>query len=141
MEFHYKPEEVPVSENTTRKAIVWRPIMPVILIKNKSFVGYEALLDTGADYNVFHSEIAQILGIKLTTGKSRKIYGLGGQHIKGYIHKVELKLQGFPVFVAPVIFSSQIPKHAIGVFGNTGFFDHFKSMFNYKEKTIEINSN
>lgn len=140
MEFYYKPEEIPISENTARKTTVWRPIIPIILIKDKIFVGYEALLDTGADYNVFHSEISQILGLKLTSGKSRKIHGLSEQHIKGYIHIVELKLQGFSKFSTPIVFSNQIPEHAIGVLGNTGFFDHFKSMFDYKEKTVEINS-
>ena len=138
MEYHYKPEEVPVSENSKRKIIIWRPIIPVILVKNRKVVGYEALLDTGADYNVFHSEIAEILGIDLTKGKSKKIYGLGGQHIKGYVHNVELKLQGFSSFKSEIVFSKQIPEHSIGVLGNTGFFDHYEVIFNYNSKSVKI---
>ncbi len=138
MEYSYKPEEVPVSENSKRKVTIWRPIIPVILMSNRQFVGYEALLDSGADYNVFHSELADILGISLTKGKSRKIYGLGGQHIKGYIHEVELKLQGFSSFKSEVVFSKQIPEHAIGVLGNTGFFDQYHVTFKYADKIISI---
>ncbi|MBI2103415.1 aspartyl protease family protein [Candidatus Woesebacteria bacterium] len=137
-EYQYKAEEIPVSENSKRKILISRPIIPVILIKNQRLVGYEALLDSGADYNVFHSEIAEILGINLTRGKSRKIYGLGGQHIKGYVHKVELRLQGFSSFKSEVVFSKQIPEHAVGVLGNSGFFDHYEVTFDYDNKSIKI---
>lgn len=102
-------------------------------------VGYEALIDSGADFNVFHSEIAQILDIDYKKGRKRQIFGLGNQEIKGYECNVEMKLQGFPKFVSPVIFSSQIPPHSFGVLGNKGFFGHFEIRFDYSSRSIEIN--
>jgi len=138
MKFKYKPEEVPVTPTSNRFKLVWRPIIPIILIKGKKFVGYEALIDSGADYNIFHGDLADILGIKLTKGKSRKVYGLSGQPIKGYIHVVEIKLAEMRAFKTSIIFSNQIPKYSLGVLGNEGFFNKFKVQFDYKNKQIEV---
>ena len=138
MKFKYKPEEVPVTPTSSRVKLVWRPIIPIILIKDKKFVGYEALIDSGADYNIFHGDLADILGIKLTKGKSRKVYGLSGKPIKGYIHVVEIKPVGMRAFKASIIFSNQIPKYSLGVLGNEGFFNKFKVQFDYKNRQIEV---
>jgi hypothetical protein len=81
MKYNYKPEEVPISTRSNRTKMVWRPIIPVILMKGKKLVGYEALIDSGADHNVFHADLARILGIKITSGKGRKIFGISGVSI------------------------------------------------------------
>lgn len=138
MRFNYKPEEVPLTPTSKRTTIVWRPIIPIILIKGKKLVGYEALMDSGADHNIFHGDLTEILGIKLTLGKSRKVYGLGGQSIKGYIHNLVIKPMGMEKYSAPVIFSKQMPEHSLGVLGNIGFFDKFKVTFDYEKKIIEV---
>ena len=139
MRFNYRPEEIPISETSKRTKTIWRPIIPIILMKGTKMVGFEALIDSGADNNIFPSEISDVLNIKLKSGKSRKILGISGEPIKGYIHKVEFKLVGMKSFAAPVIFSSQMSKHSLGVLGNTGFFDNFKVEFDYKRKLFEIN--
>jgi hypothetical protein len=139
MKLRYKPLEVEPSKSTSRKITIWRPIIPVILIYKKGMVGYEALIDSGADFNVFHSEIAQILDIDYKRGKKRQIFGLGNQEINGYECDVEIKLQGFPKFESSVVFSNQIPPHSFGVLGNKGFFGHFEIKFDYALRSIEIN--
>lgn len=139
MKFNYKPEEFPITPTSKRAKVVWRPIIPVILIRGWRLVGYEALIDSGADYNIFHGDLAEIIGIKLTKGKSRKIYSLSGEPIKGYMHTVDIKPLGMRAFRVPVIFSRQMTKHSLGVLGNEGFFDHFKVEFDFKKKLININ--
>lgn len=98
---------------------------------------YQALLDTGADYNVFHADIADYLGVDLAKGKTIRITGIGGDSIKGYQHKVEIKI-GKNLIKTTIVFSRQIPSNATAVLGNQGFFDHFTVTFNYKNEVISI---
>lgn len=107
-------------------------------MRGKKIVGYETLIDSGADHNIFHGEVAEVLGIKLTTGKKRKILGISGGPIKGYIHNIEIKPVSMDSFRTPVIFSNQLSPHSQAILGNTGFFDRFKVTFDYKNKSIDI---
>lgn len=68
MKFAYRGIEISPSPASKKKRKVLRPIIPVILVFNKRMVGYEALIDSGADYNVFDAQVAEVLGIRLTTG-------------------------------------------------------------------------
>lgn len=104
-----------------------RPIIPLTILYKDRFVQYQALLDTGADYNVFHADIADYLGIDLTKGKTIRITGIGGDSIKGYQHKVEIKI-GKNLIQTTIVFSRQIPSNATAVLGNQGFFDHFSNL-------------
>lgn len=137
VEFGYTDIPIKATATSKRSTIISRPIIPLTILCKGRFVQYQALLDTGADYNVFHADIADYLGIKLTAGKSIKITGIGGDSIKGYQHTVELKV-GRNIINTSITFSRQIPNNAIAVLGNQGFFDHFTVIFNYKDKTISI---
>jgi hypothetical protein len=139
MEFRYKALEISPSKSVNRKLVVWRPIIPVYLFNNKKIIGYEAIMDSGADFNIFHSEIADILGINYKKGHKRRLFGLSSQKIKGYEHEVEIKIQGFGKYKTKIIFSNQIPVNSFGVLGNIGFFNHYNVNFKYNEKLISIN--
>lgn len=136
MKFTYREIPILFSPATKRKKFIYRPILPVIIIHGKKFVGYEALVDSGADYNIFHSRIAEILGISLTKGHKRRILGIGNQELRGYEHDVTIKIAGRE-YVSKVIFSNKIPPNSFGILGNQGFFDHFKVTFKYP-KYIEL---
>lgn len=138
MEYRYKPEDIPISPTSKRTRVAWRPIVPVILLRNNKFVAYEALIDSGADYCIFRSDIAEILGVQVSKGKSRKIQGINGNTITGYIHQVEIKLAGTSSFTCPVVFSSQIPEQSIGVLGQEGFFGRFLIEFDRSRKIVTI---
>ena len=148
MEFRYKALEISPSKSVNRKLVVWRPIIPVYLFNNKKIIGYEAIMDSGADFNIFHSEIADILGINYKKGHKRRLFGLSSQKIKGYEHEVEIKMReaartllesGFGKYKTKIIFSNQIPVNSFGVLGNIGFFNHYNVNFKYNEKLISIN--
>ena len=121
MEFTYKPIKVAPTTASQKRKTLWRPIIPVILRYGKALVGYEALIDSGADFNVFDAGIALILGITLKRGKKRQIVGIGNQILKGYEHQVKLRISNSE-YLAPVIFSQQIPDYSFEVLGNKGFF-------------------
>lgn len=136
--FPYYLFEVKFTPGSKRKKRVWRPVIEVILLKNDKFLSHPVLIDSGADYNLFRGEIAEIFGLKLTSGNKRIIYGLGNQPIKGYKHKIQLRLPGLDTVDTKAIFSKQLSEHAHGVLGNVGFFDKFTVEFDYNNKTIEV---
>lgn len=136
--FPYYSFEVRFTSASKRKKTIWRPLIEVILLKNNKYLSYPVLIDSGADYNVFHGEIAEILGLKLTSGNKRVLYGLGNQPIKGYEHNIQLRVPGLNTIDTKAIFSKQLPEYAHGVLGNVGFFDKFTVEFDYGDKTIEI---
>src|SRR3989344_6000303 len=131
MQYHYYSFDVEFSPGTKRKKTLWRPIIEIILLYGKRVISYPVLIDSGADYNIFHSGVADALGIKLTSGKKRRIYGLGEQPIKGYEHKIDLKMVGLRSVQSKAIFTKELSDHAFGVLGNEGFFSHFRVRFDY----------
>jgi hypothetical protein len=140
MEFRYKPLEIKSSKVSKNKFVVWRPIVPVYLLHNKKIIGYEAIIDSGADFNIFHSEIANILGVDYKKGEKRLLFGMGHQGIKGFECELEIKIQSFDKYKTKIIFSDQIPSNSFGVLGNIGFFNKYHVNFKYNEKVIVVNS-
>jgi hypothetical protein len=138
LEFPYVSFEVTPAPNSKRKKTVWRPVVEIIVFRNKMFAAYPVLIDSGADYNIFHGDLFTALGGKLTSGRKRRIVGLGDQPLKGYEHKIELKLPGGLKYTTQAIFSNQIPDHAFGVLGQEGFFDQHKVTFQYGKKIVSI---
>lgn len=137
MKFPYRELELQPSPASKKKRKVLRPIIPVILVYNERMVGYEALIDSGADYNILDAGIADVLGIRVTSGHKRQIAGIGGHKIKGYEHDLFLKVAG-KQYRTKVVFSKEIPPHSFGVLGNQGFFNHFRVNFDYRRKTITL---
>ncbi len=137
LEFPYKQLKACPFSFSRRSIIFSRPIIPVILIYQKKFVQFEALIDSGADYNIFHGDIAVYLGMKLNKGARRNISGISGGEIKGYEHRLTLKIEPC-AYKTKVVFSNQIPSNSLAVLGNKGFFDKFIVKFDYSNKIIKI---
>jgi predicted aspartyl protease len=137
VEFSYTEFPVKALPSAKRTILIARPLIPLTIVYKDRFVQYQALLDTGADYNVFHADIAEYLGIKLTKGKAMRIIGIGGDSLKGYQHQVSIKV-GKNLVKTSIIFSRNIPSNATAVLGNQGFFNHFQVTFNYKDKIITL---
>ncbi len=69
----------------------WRPIIPVTLKHNKKELKYVALLDSGADFNIFHSEITEILDVNLTKLKKSSFGGINkGAEGSRYMTVIEI---------------------------------------------------
>ena len=120
---------------SSRTISLYRPVIPLMLLYHDRYVQTAALLDTGADFNVFHADIADYLGIKLTTGKTRRISGINKGIIKGYEHGLDIKIGDYR-FKTSITFSRNLPDNSIAVLGNQGFFNHFNVAFNYHDKEI-----
>ena len=118
-----------------------------VQIKNKSnnnVLGYRALLDSGATMCIFHSEIANLLGIDLTKIKETVEFsgvGKAKSSLKGKRCIVELMIfqKGKRhTFDAYVVFSEDIGDK-LALLGRMGFFNQFdKVIFDLENEDIYL---
>lgn len=114
----------------------YRPLIPITIQYNKIKLNYLALLDSGADFNIFHADLADILGIDLSKLKTTSFGGIQrGTESKGHYSAFKLGVEDFS-FNAPVVFSRDISPDGYGILGQQGFFDHFKVTFEHKKRLI-----
>ncbi|PIU35400.1 hypothetical protein COT03_01350 [Candidatus Shapirobacteria bacterium CG07_land_8_20_14_0_80_39_18] len=118
--------------------------------KNKSEIVYPiGLIDSGSEITFVDYEIGEELGFDIETGKSEKVYGVGGGFIRVYYHKTILYIQNKDseepiIFEDWIAFSKEkfpdtMPQQT-AILGTIGFFRHLKITFNYP-KFIDIESN
>ena len=118
-----------------------RPIIPVTLRNEKTSFDYLALIDSGADFNMFHGELAEILGIDLKNLKTTQFGGIKkGAQGAGYFSAIEIGVKN-QFFNTPVIFSNDISDKGYGILGQQGFFNLFKVKFDFMTKSIQLKTN
>lgn len=105
----------------------------------KKSIEYQVLIDSGADFCIFHTEMADILGIVVAQGKKMTFYGTSGTPQIAYFHRVQIEIGGWPMELY-CGFSSDMKSLPYGLLGQTGFFDRFKIEFDYRGKRIELKS-
>lgn len=115
---------------------VFRPLIEILLTNDAKFVIYTALVDSGADYCIFGKELADALGIKLSTKNKTKLIGIARTPVIGYWGSIKIRI-GTYSYEAKVIFAS-IHDFGYGVLGQLGFFDHFDVCLSYQKKEIGI---
>ncbi len=104
---------------------------------------YPAMLDSGAFTNVFHSELAGLLGIDLNRLKEIPFGGVkDAPPMKGKVCGLKLKViqdKHTFEFNAPVIFSDEVSNSGEGLLGRRGFFDYFDEVvFNFKKNEFYL---
>lgn len=103
-----------------------RPYLKVRLFNGENYKDVLALVDSGADSCLFHSSIADELGIDVRSGLRTEFGGIAaGQIVEAFIHTVEMQVEGFAEKVRlEVAFADS---DAIGgLLGGIGFFDNYK---------------
>lgn len=122
----------------TRAGPFLRPIIPITLRNEGVEFDYLALVDSGADFNMFHSDIAEILGIDLTKLKTMTFTGVrNGANGKAYYCVMDIGIKG-SVFHSPVMFSPDISDKGYGILGELGFFNLFRIAFDYQQNDIRL---
>lgn len=108
------------------------PVVPLKLQDARGgwhkFWGY---LDSGAAHSVFHSDVAEILGIDIYKGREVNLTVGDGSKIETFIHKAPVRFAG-KKFVAEISFSSSLGI-GINILGMKSFFDKFRVCFNNKK--------
>ncbi|MBI2085864.1 aspartyl protease family protein [Candidatus Daviesbacteria bacterium] len=97
---------------------------------------YAGLIDSGADYCIFGLDIADSLEIDLMPEHRVKFIGAGGEKVKGFWGKVEIRIDD-KFYETKVIFA-EIADVGHGILGQQGFFDHFDVKLSYHRQTIEV---
>ena len=112
------------------------PIVPIRFNVKEEWIEFKAYVDSGASYSIFHSNITEILGLKLEEGKKDYITVGDGSQIIVYLHKIIVKIAG-QEFESTTGFSRNL---GIGfnIIGRLDIFDRFIICFVESEKIVEF---
>lgn len=98
-------------------------VVPVLLRSGANEVRVAASVDTGASYCVFGTEIAEALGLDLTSG-IRKRFRTANSGFDAYGHEVELRVFGLATHSSIYFFAD--PAIDRNVLGRTGWLDRIR---------------
>lgn len=113
-----------------------RPVIPIGISYENSFIQHEVLIDSGADRCIFDAEIGKILGIDIEKGKKDFVAGLSGKSEPYYIHPVVITVGGYNFSIEAGFKHGYIWPYSI--VGQIGFFNNFITKFNYRKAEIEL---
>jgi len=94
----------------------------------------QAYVDSGASWTIFHADVAELLGMKLSKGKRRYMALGNGSVIPIVLQRVHVRFAGVEVDV-PAGFSDAL-KVGFNLLGRAGFFDRFVMCFNDRTRTL-----
>lgn len=115
---------------------VRRPIIPIFIKSETTFIIYRALIDSGADYCIFSIDLAYLLGITLSSRDNVSFTGVGKDKVQGFWGEVEIKVGGVSYKIRAIF--AEISEFGHGILGHKGFFDQFDVKLSYQKQTIEI---
>ncbi len=112
------------------------PIIPIELRYKEEWFEFEAYVDSGAGYSIFHSDVADILGLEIERGKRGYVTVGDGSQIPVYYHNVNTRISEYE-FKATIGFSKRL---GIGfnILGQKDIFDRFKVCFDNNEWIVEF---
>ncbi len=120
-----------------------RPIIPITVRnpRTQQSIRYLALVDSGADVCIFASEIAELIGIDVASGRQHNVGGVvAGEGRPYYMHEVEIEVGGWWK-TTTVGFMPALSPNGHSLLGRSGFFDRFSFIkFEHPKATIEIGS-
>jgi hypothetical protein len=118
---------------------ILRPVIPVKIKSASESFDYEVLVDSGADLCIFHSEIGELLGVTVSNGKPREVFGVGGKASIYYIHNVTIEVGGWS-YEIEAGFMPKVSGYAMrhGIVGQKGFFDNFIVKFDLLKEEVEL---
>lgn len=119
------------------KPWISRPLIPVRLSYQSKSLNVYALIDSGADASLFHSSIAKELGINFISGRKEKFFGISGDNIDVYFHKITLQIIGAAESIE--IESGFTDSKGVGaILGQAGFFENYHIKFERDKERLEI---
>lgn len=111
------------------------PIIKLDLYYKNNVSETSALIDSGATVSVFRAEMGEQLGIDIEKGQEMYLGGVGG-HIKGYLHKLEVRIAG-KKFLCPIVFSREYVV-SFNLLGREEFFKRFTITFEEKKNRLNL---
>ena len=96
----------------------------------------QAYVDSGASWSVFHVDVAQLLGIKLSQAKRRYIALGNGSVLPVYLQHIKVRFAGSE-FSVPAGFSDAL-RTGFNLLGRAGVFTRFAMCFNDRARLLTV---
>ena len=110
------------------------PIVYLQVWTGNRWLYLQAYVDSGAFWSIFHVDVMQLLGIKLTKAKRRYVSLGNGSVIPIYLQHIKVRFAGME-FNAPAGFSDSL-RVGFNLLGRAGFFDRFTMCFNDRARVL-----
>ena len=96
----------------------------------------QAYVDSGASWTIFHADVAQLLGIRLSRVTRRSMVLGNGSVIPIYLCRVRVRFAGVE-FTIPAGFSDAL-RTGCNVLGRSGVFDRFVMCFHDRARLLSV---
>ena len=114
---------------------VFAPIINLEIWTGGRWVVCEAYIDSGATYSIFHTDVAELLGLSYRKGRRMFVKVGDGGLISVYLHRLPVRFADIK-FNAPIGFSESLGV-GFNLLGRVGFFDRFRICFDDKNRVVE----
>ena len=114
----------------------YAPIVYLQVWSGNRWLYLQAYVDSGASWSVFHLDVAQLLGIKLTRSKRRYVTLGNGSVLPIYLQHIKVRFAG-EEFLVPAGFSDAL-RMGFNLMGRAGFFDRFTMSFNDRARLLTV---
>jgi len=112
------------------------PMIPVT-IRARYKAKLYALVDSGAVISLFHTSIADDVGIDLSSCRREYLAGIGG-YIPAYIvNNVLVEIEGLRKIRIPIAFTEYISSD-LAILGRKGFFEKFEIVFREWKRELKL---
>ncbi len=112
------------------------PIVYLQVWTGNRWLYLQAYVDSGASWSVFHLDVAELLGIKLSQAKRRYVSLGNGAVLPIYLQLIRIRFAG-EEFVVPAGFSDALHM-GFNLMGRAGFFNRFAMCFNDRARTLTV---
>lgn len=112
----------------------YAPIVYLQVWTGNRWLYLQAYVDSGASWSIFHVDVAELLGIKLTHTKKRYMALGNGSVLPIHLQHIKVRFAGME-FLAPAGFSDAL-RVGFNLLGRAGFFDRFLMCFNDRKRTL-----
>ncbi len=94
----------------------------------------QAYVDSGASWSVFHLDVAQLLGVRLSKAKRHYVSLGNGSVLPIYLKRIRVRFAG-QEFTVPAGFSDAL-RVGFNLMGRAGFFERFLMCFDERARTV-----
>jgi hypothetical protein len=114
----------------------YAPIVYLQVWTGNRWLYLQAYVDSGASWSVFHVDVAQLLGLKLSKGSRRYVTLGNGSVLPVSLHHIKVRFAGAE-FTVPAGFSDAL-RMGFNLMGRAGFFDRFSVCFNDRSRLLTV---
>ncbi|SRR6266478_3599577 len=114
------------------------PFLQVLIRHELNMQPVLALVDSGSSDCIFSASFGEVLGIDVSSGKPHKFHSYDLQETRGFVHRVNLQVAGFPHWIS--VDAVFIESEVLPILGQSGFFENYQIIFERFSRRFEINT-